>query len=146
MNMKTPNLNLRPIGALLILLAMIYQASATTYFWNVAAPAANNWNVSANWSPGTSSSGPASSDTAVFNATGTSSSSTTVNNVVSVNTTITSLSYTNIVSGQWHVTQILANTTLTVTGGATVGGYTVEGFTTQVAMTDAGTFAVTGAI
>jgi hypothetical protein len=98
--MKTTLLRLRTLMLLSMFSAMAHLAGAATYVWNVASPAANNWNVPANWSPGTSASGPASTDTAVFNATGTSSSATTVNNVVSVNTTITSLSYTNIVSGQ----------------------------------------------
>ena len=116
---------------------------AGTFVWNQATPGANNWNVNANWNPSTGN--PSTADTAVFGSVGTAANSTTVNNVVSVNTTITSLVYTNTTSGTWHVTQIPAGVTLTVTGGVTVGGLgAVDGLITAVAMTDAGTLLVTG--
>ena len=133
---------LRPLILCLLSVLAANRALAVTYQWNVATPGANPWNVSANWLPSTGI--PSPGDTAVFNATGTSATATTINNVVSVNTTIAFLSYTNGLSGQYHVTQIPADTTLTVTNGVTVGGYSLDGFITQVALTGAGTFAVTG--
>src|SRR5581483_4301095 len=102
------------------LLLLSSSAHATTFMWNVASPGANNWNVNANWSPSTGN--PGSADTALFGAVGTAGSSSTINNVVSVNTTITALSYTNATAGTWHVTQIPAGVTLTVSGATIVGG------------------------
>src|SRR4051795_7682382 len=93
---------------------------AATYQWNVVSPAANNWNVNANWNPATGN--PGVGDSAVLGAVGTAPNLSTINSVVSVDTTITSLFITNTTSGTWHVTQIPAGVTLTVTGGVTVGG------------------------
>src|SRR5208282_2939501 len=117
-------------------------AAATTYLWaGAGSPDNTNWSTTANWSPAGS---PGAADTAVFGATDTTSSSTTFNNVVSGNTTIAALNYTNTTSGQWHVTDIPANVTLTVSGTTTMGGFTANSLATSVAMTDAGTLVLNG--
>lgn len=117
------------------------QAAAANYLWNVATPAANNWNVNANWSPSTGN--PGSADTSVFGAVGTSANNTTINNVVQGNTTVTALQFTNITSGQFHVTQIPSGTTLTVSTTYTVGGIgAVNGLVTTAVMTGGGTLMV----
>ena len=147
--MKTTPHKFNPLANLLIIAALTLAGAAqtgraATYLWNVATPGADNWNVNANWSPATGNPGPA--DTAVFGAIGTSSGATTVNNVVSVNTTNSALSYTNTTSGQWHVTDIPAGVTLTVTN-LTVGfGTAVNGLVTSVAMVDAGALRVNGSL
>ena len=120
----------------------LQSAEAATYLWNVASPGPNNWNVNANWMPSTGNPGPA--DTALFGDIGTGVEAITVNNVVSVSTTVSGLLYTNITAGSWHVTQVPASTTLTVTGPVTIGGQTGGGFTTSAAMIGGGTFLVTG--
>jgi autotransporter-associated beta strand protein len=132
------------LRSLLILIALLatHLAGAAPFVWNVASPAANNWNVDANWLPGAGNPGVA--DTAIFAATGTSGNATTVNNVVSVNTAVASLVYSNIISGQWHVTSIPAGVTLTVTNGVTIGGQTSDSIVTAVAMTDGGILIVSG--
>jgi len=126
-------------------LMMANLAPAVTYVWNVVSPGANNWNVNGNWLPATGNPGVA--DTALFGVTGTSPDSVTVNNVFSVSTNITALSYTNNTAATWHVTQIPAGITLTVSGAVTVGGGNDAGsgaWTTSVAMTGNGTFVATG--
>lgn len=125
---------------ILSIAATIPFARATTYVWNVASPGMNDWNVSGNWLPATGF--PGATDTAVFGgAVGASSASTAVNNVVSVNTTVTTLSYTNTVTGAWNVTDIPAGVTLTATN-VTVGDLSGSGIISDVAITDAGTFQV----
>ncbi len=115
-------------------------AHAAIYVWNAASPGANNWNVNANWTPAGS---PGAADTATFSDIGAGGDSFTVNNVVSVSTTVASLLYTNGTSGNWHVTQIPSDVTLTVSGNVTIGGNTGGGVTTA-AMTGGGRFLVTG--
>src|SRR5690348_6801368 len=88
-------------------------SNAASFLWNVATPGANDWNVSANWSPNTGT--PGAADTAIFGSIGTGFDSVTPNNVVSADTTVAGLSYTNATSGAWHVTQIPAPNKLTVT-------------------------------
>ena len=117
-------------------------ANATPFLWNVSTPAANNWNVNANWNPNTGN--PGIVDTALFGAIGTSPDALTINNVVSVNTTVSGLSYTNATSGAWHVTQIPAPNKLTVSTNFTVGGLTADGILTDVAMVGDGTFEADG--
>ena len=130
------------ITALALIFVTASRASASTYLWNVPTPGANNWNVNANWSPSTGIPGPA--DTAMFGPFGTSPNATTINNVVSVSTFVTTLQFTNYyTAGQFHVTQIPANTTLTVSGTLTVGGITTNN-ATYAAMVNAGTLLVTG--
>ena len=117
-------------------------ASAASYLWNVATPGANAWDVTANWSPATGS--PTTADTAIFGVIGTVLDAVTVNNVVSVSTAITALAYTNSTAGAWHVSQIPAGNTLTVSGAVTIGGLAPGSLTTAVAMVDGGTFVATG--
>jgi autotransporter-associated beta strand protein len=77
--------------------------------------------VDANWLPGVGN--PGAIDTAVFGDLGTSFDAVTVNNVVSVDTTVSALNYTNTTADPttpWHVTEIPAGVTLTVTN-LTVG-------------------------
>jgi hypothetical protein len=62
---------------------------------------------------------------------------------VNSSTTVSSLTYSNNTSSQWHVTQIPAGVTLTV-GNLTIGGITTDGVTTSAAMVDGGTLLVTG--
>ena len=138
MNTKTL---IKAILALVSTILLCHSTRAASYLWNVASPGANNWNVNANWLPGTGN--PGSADAAVFGTTGTSPDALTVNNVVSVNTTVTSLTYTNTGVGAWHVTQIPAGTTLTV-NGATVMGNTANSAVTTVAFTDGGTLWLNG--
>ena len=131
------------IGAWLLIAAALPASAATTFVWNVSTPGANNWNVNANWLPGTGN--PAAGDTALFGVTGTSGAANAVNNVVSVNTTIATLTFTNSSSGAWHVSQIPSGVTLNVTGTTTVsGGGSVNGLVTLAAMVDAGTLALNG--
>ena len=128
-------MNTKPlIKAILALVSTIlwcHSANAASYLWNVASPGANNWNVNANWLPGTGN--PGAADAAVFGTVGISPDALTVNNVVSANTTVTSLTYTNTGAVAWHVTQIPVGTTLTVSG-ATVMGNTANSAVTTVAL------------
>ncbi len=145
---KNQLIPLRALLALAVVLGAAQMANATTYTWNVASPGDNDWNVNGNWSPSTGN--PGTSDTAIFGVTGTASTETTINNIVGVNTGITTLAYTNIASGAWHVTQIPATVTLTVSGATLVGGTAYNttvsnnAYVTSVAMTGAGTFAANG--
>jgi fibronectin-binding autotransporter adhesin len=116
-------------------------ANGASYLWNVASPAPNNWNVNANWLPATGNPGPG--DTAIFSDFGAGSDAFNPNNVVSVNTSVSSLLYTNVTSGTWHVTQIPSGVTLTVSGAVTVGGQ-AGGGVTSAAMNGGGTFLVIG--
>ena len=59
-----------------------------------------------------------------------------------MNTTISALNYTNSGSGVWHDTDIALGVTLTATN-VIIGGIAAN-VVTEVAMTDAGTFAVNG--
>ena len=125
-------------------LVLLQTATAATYLWDVASPGANNWDVNANWLPNTGN--PGAADTAIFGLTGTSPDAFTVNNVVSVNTTVAALSYTNNGAGLWHVTQIPAGVTLTVSGATVMGGWSSAGAVTptSVALYDAGTLSLNG--
>lgn len=125
-----------------LLLTNLTPARAAVYLWNAAAPGANNWNDTANWLPATGN--PGAADTAIFGATGTGSDAFTINNVVSINTTVTALNFTNTTAATWHVTQIPAGMTLTVTN-LTVGfGAAANGLVTSAAVLDAGTLQVNG--
>ncbi len=112
--------------------------------WNVTS---GNWSASGSWTP---SGPPASTDTAVFGATGVSGSSTTVNNTVDAgfSGTITALTYNQTGSTHYHVTQINSPQTLTVSGTITVGGLTGIGTSTAtlVYMTGSGGLVANGNI
>ncbi len=113
----------------------------TPFLWTAGSGSDTNWSTPANWSPNGT---PGALDTATFGSLATSGSVTTVNNALTANTIVSSLIYSNIVTGAWHVTDIPANTTLRATN-VTMGG--VPGtFITDVAMTDAGTFIVNGSL
>jgi hypothetical protein len=143
--MKTITPSSRLLLALVALFAMAHLAGAATFIWSVSTPASNNWNVVGNWSSGAAT--PGASDLAMFGQVGVSPNATTVNNVVSVNTTVTGLAYNNTNVGStvnYHVTQILTNVTLTVTGTFTNGGIAgaSTGPTTVVSVTGPGTLLV----
>lgn len=119
------------------------RALAVVEVWNGGnfVSVTTNWSDTANWLPvGT----PGSADTAVFGATGTGTDGVTVNNALTANTTVAGLQYTNTTSGAWHVTQIPAGTTLTVTGPTIIGGATNNGLLSSVAFVDAGTLSLAG--
>jgi autotransporter-associated beta strand protein len=99
--------------------------------------ATTNWSDGLNWQlPGA----PGVSDSVVFDSGGTTvPNNTTVNNFVDNNFSVATLTYNQTASGQWHVTQIPAGTTLTVNGNTTIGGQTGDGLRTSAAMVDAGT-------
>jgi fibronectin-binding autotransporter adhesin len=116
-------------------------ANATSFLWSGASPVDTNWSTALNWTPNGS---PGGADTVTFGSAATTGGSTTVNNAISVNTIVTALNYTNTTTGAWHVTDIPAGLTLTATN-VTMGGVSGStGLITDVAMTDAGTFAVNG--
>lgn len=99
-----------------------------------------NWSDNANWNlPGA----PVSTDNVIFNNVGTVGAG-TVNNLVDRNFSVASLTYTNVGSGNYHVTDIPAGVTLTV-NDFTVGGLSADGAVSDVAFTDAGTLVVNGA-
>src|SRR6185312_3047222 len=115
---------------------------ADTFLWNAAGPGANNWSAGANWNP---TGVPGIADAAVFGDAGTGSDSVTVNNIVDAPMSVADLSYTNDTSGTWHVTQISAPNTLTVTNSFTAGGLAgSDSFFTSAAMVGNGTFEVDG--
>jgi hypothetical protein len=100
--------------------------------------ATTNWSDRLNWAlPGA----PGAGDNVIFgDGSSTVSSEATVNNFVNSTFTIGTLAYNQITSGAWHVTQIPAGSTLTVTGAMVVGGATsTDGAKTAVGMMDAGT-------
>ncbi len=135
----------RVYGPLALFLAVLSSPSvrgATSYYWNVASPGANNWNVNANWLPATGN--PTTGDTAVFGSTGTVPDSLTVNNVVSVNTTLATIQFTNQANVNWHVGQIPSGVTLTVTTSLLVGNLTTATGPTVAAYYGGGTLLVTG--
>ncbi len=83
---------------------------AATVFWN-GSEVSNNWSVEANWSDSV-----AGAD-AVFNDTDPTTAG-VVNNVVDADITLNSLTYQQA-NGNWHVTEISAGATLTLTGTTT---------------------------
>lgn len=100
-----------------------------------------NWSDALNWQlPGE----PASGDNVIFGSAGIVFDSLTINNIVDANATINTLQFTNTTSGQYHVTEIPAGVTLTVSSNMTVGGLTLSGLQTDVAMTGGGTLNVGG--
>ena len=111
---------------------------AATTLWTGASGTDTLWATPGNWNPSV----PGTADTAIFNDTFTVGDQFTVNNIVGADTTIGGLSYTN--SSAWHVTQIPAGTTLTVSGATVVGSLAAGGITTSAAMVGEGTFVATG--
>ena len=100
-----------------------------------------NWSDALNWQlPGA----PTADDNVIFGSAEVVFDSLTINNVVDANTTVNTLQFTNTTSGQWHVTEIPAGVTLTVSSNMTVGGLTLSGLQTSVAMTGGGTLSVGG--
>jgi autotransporter-associated beta strand protein len=142
MNLLKPTLTIATTVAALILTAQL--AGATSYLWNVTPAGSNPWNTAGNWTP--SGGPPGSADAAIFGQTGTSSSALTVNNVVSISTTVSILTYTNVGSSAYNVTQIPTGVTLTVSGSFTNGGLlgASSSISTLANMTGPGTFLVTG--
>lgn len=121
-------------------------SAQTTYLWNQSTVGVNDWNVNGNWNGANYPGFADTADTAVFGNVGFATSE-TVNNEVSVNTTVSALSYTNATSGNWFVTDIPADVTLTVTN-LTVGGNSAGSGTlvTDAGLTDAGTLVVNGSL
>jgi len=112
-------------------------------FWTGADAVSGNtnWSDAANWqTPGV----PTAVDNVVFNDTAVVFDPLTIDNKVDANTTISTLSYTNSTSGQWHVTEIPAGITLTVNSNMTVGGLSGSGITSSAAVTGGGTLVVNG--
>ena len=101
-----------------------------------------NWSDRLNWQlPGA----PSATDNVIFNGTAVVSDPFTIDNIVDANMTINSLRFTNAVNGQWHVTSIPTDVTLTVNSNLTIGGLTQDGNpVTLAAMTGGGTLAVSG--
>jgi autotransporter-associated beta strand protein len=125
-----------------VALSRSVSAAVTNYIWNVASPsAASTWNTAGNWLPaaGFPGAGGDTADTVTFNNAGVSSSAASANNDVTANTTISTLNYTNIGTGNWQVTDIGAGVTLTVTN-LNIG--IADNGLSDVAMLDAGTLQV----
>lgn len=100
-----------------------------------------NWSDALNWQlPGA----PGAADNVIFGNAGVAFDSLTVDNIVDADTTINTLQFTNTTSGQYHVTQIPAGVTLTVSSNMTVGGLTLGSIETDVAMTGGGTLSLGG--
>lgn len=122
------------------LVALPIRAQTT---WSGGASPDLNWSTGGNWSTATA---PGAGEAVVFGATGTVGSSSTINNSVDLSFagTVGSLTYNQVGSGVYHVTEIPAGQTLTVSGAATVGGLNADGSITLTYMTGGGTFAVNG--
>ena len=142
------NVLIRTTKTLVILitgLCLTQLASAqTTFNWTSGGGTDTNWSTIANWDNGAAT--PGSLDTAIFGAAASVGNATTINNVVDTSTTVATLRYTNSITGQWHVTQIPAATTLTVSGTLTAGGITADGLTNLTAITGGGTLLVNGSV
>lgn len=122
---------------LTLLAGPVGQRSSVTWAGVDNQTATTNWSDRANWQlPGA----PGVSDNVIFgNGNTTVSGNNIVNNFLDNNFTVATLTYNQSASGLWHVTQIPANTTLTVSGTTTVGGLTGDNLKTSAAMVDAGT-------
>lgn len=127
-------------------------AGATPYTWNVTS---GNWSAPGSWSPGSSVSGPAAADTAIFGSNDASTNSPAVNNIVDPGFTnaIAGLTYNSVYSSVnspgspiYDVTQIPSGQTLLVTGPVLVGGLNegAGGYLTFANMTGGGVFEATG--
>lgn len=139
--MKT---SIRSLLKLAALVALCHTSSGATYLWNSYS---GNWNDNANWQP--NSGNPGASDTAWFGDTGVVFDTSVPNNTVSVNTTVAALNFTNTTAATWHVTQIPAGVTLTVSNlnvgySAATGASSASGANTSAAMVDGGTLVVQG--
>ncbi len=116
--------------------------ASSNFFWTNTTAGANPWNTAQNWNPN----GVASlADTNVFGTNGVQANATTINSEVTASTSISTLLFTNIALGTWHVIQIPSGVTLTITTNLTVGSpIASDSFTSSVAMVDAGTLQVSG--
>ncbi|MDR3457620.1 MAG: autotransporter-associated beta strand repeat-containing protein [Verrucomicrobiae bacterium] len=106
--------------------------------------ATTNWSDSLNWQlPGA----PGAADNVVFGNAGTGPDTVTVNNEVNGSYTISSLTYSQNGASAFHVTDIPAGQTLTVSGNVTVGGLpSADGTLTPAYMTGGGTFTAGGSL
>ena len=135
-------------------LALAQLAGAqTTYTWTNSA--GGNWSTPANWIPGTSVAGPKTNDAAYFTTSGAVVGAITVNNTVDQNFSVAQLTNDSVAisnllypSTPWtyHVTQIPAGKTLTVSGQVFIGGQNElpSAYATYQYMVGGGTFKVTG--
>ena len=134
--------NLRRLTVLFLLgVLSVFRSSAAPFEWTGATGTDDLWATAGNWNP---SGPPGTADSVTFDDTDTVADAINVNNIVGANKTIAALSYTNSLSGTWHVTQIPPGVTLTVSGSVIIGGGTGAGLNTSAAMTGGGTFLVTG--
>ena len=103
-----------------------------------------NWSDRLNWDlPGA----PGTLDNVIFEDGNTVPNEATVDNFVDANFAIATLTYDQITSGQWHVTQIPVGNTLTVNGATTIGGAAAtDGAKTSVGIVDAGTLVLKGSL
>ncbi len=142
------NVATRTPRTLVLLLAGLFltqlASAQTTFNWTSGSGIDTNWSTIANWDNGAAT--PGSLDTAIFGAAATVGNATTINNVVDTSATVATLRYTNSITGQWHVTQIPAATTLTVSGALTAGGITADALTNLTAITGEGTLVVNGSV
>jgi autotransporter-associated beta strand protein len=135
-------INLRRMTVLFVLgMLSVSRSLAVSFEWTGATGADDLWATAGNWNP---SGPPGTADSVIFGDTDPVADAFTVNNIVGANKTIAALSYTNSLSGTWHVTQIASGVTLTVSGAVIIGGGTGAGLNTSAAMTGGGTFLVTG--
>ena len=112
--------NLRRLTVLFFLgVLSISRSSAATFDWTGASGTDDLWATAGNWNP---SGVPDTADSVIFGDADIVGDAFTVNNIVGANKTIAALSYTNSLSGTWHVTQIPSGVTLTVAGTVIVGG------------------------
>jgi len=104
--------------------------------------ATTNWSDAVNWQlPGA----PGIADNVVFGNTGTGPDAVTVNNEVNGNFTVASLTYSQNGGGAFHVTDIPAGNSLTVSGAVTVGNLpAADGIQTPTYMTGGGSFVANG--
>lgn len=112
--------------------------------WNATnnVSANTNWSDNVNWRlPGV----PVSTDNIFFDGNTTVGDNATVNNVVDTSFGITTLTYNQTTSGQWHNTLIPAGSVLTVSGATGVGTGTAAGSTTSVTFSGPGEFDANGA-
>ncbi|HUT33044.1 MAG TPA: LamG-like jellyroll fold domain-containing protein [Planctomycetota bacterium] len=99
-------------AAILLCLAVAFNASAAVINWTGAAAGDNNWGTAGNWS-GTPTP-PGTADSALFTSTGAAPAAGTTTNVVNSTRSIAGIEYQNT-TGNYHTTDLGGNT-LTVTG------------------------------
>src|SRR5215203_14716 len=100
--MKYPSPYIRTLALVSAILLTTHVVPAAVFEWTSAGGVDFNWSSAANWNP---AGPPGTADTALFGVTATTNDLSAINNVVNSTRTVTALSYTNSVSGEWHVTE-----------------------------------------